>query len=113
MRIDDSTSNEDLTLIKYIGQVTGTTILWSTASAESIEELIQRATYKVRWLSGEVAPRQELLAKGVSLDNRPVAQRGDIEAPRWLLEQSVAITYHRYGNVNGGPKPECKGLASY
>jgi RHH-type proline utilization regulon transcriptional repressor/proline dehydrogenase/delta 1-pyrroline-5-carboxylate dehydrogenase len=113
VRIDDSTSNEDLTLIKYIGQVTGTTILWSTASAESIEELIQRATYKVRWLSGEVAPRQELLAKGVSLDNRPVAQRGDIEAPRWLLEQSVAITYHRYGNVNGGPKPECKGLASY
>jgi hypothetical protein len=23
----------------------------------------------------------------------------------------VAITYHRYGNPNGGPKPECKGLS--
>jgi len=112
VRIDDSTSNEDLTLIKYIGQVTGTEILFSTSTTESIDELIERATYKVRWLSGEVAPRQELLSRGVSLDNRPVAQRGDIEAPRWLLEQSVAITYHRYGNVNGGPKPVCKGLAS-
>ena len=112
VRIDDSTSNEDLALIKHIGQVTGTEILFSTSTAESIDELIERATYKVRWLSGERAPRQELLAKGVSLDGRPLAQRGDIEAPRWLLEQSVAITYHRYGNVNGGPKPVCKGLAS-
>jgi RHH-type proline utilization regulon transcriptional repressor/proline dehydrogenase/delta 1-pyrroline-5-carboxylate dehydrogenase len=39
-----------------------------------------------------------------------VAQRGDIECPRWLIEQSVAITYHRYGNPNGGPKPSCSGL---
>ena len=112
MRIDDSTSNDDLNLIKYIGQVTDTEILWSTATSESIDALIARANYKVRWLSGEVAPRKELLSKGVSLDGRPVAQRGDVEAPRWLLEQSVAITYHRYGNVNGGPKPACQGLAS-
>jgi RHH-type proline utilization regulon transcriptional repressor/proline dehydrogenase/delta 1-pyrroline-5-carboxylate dehydrogenase len=111
VRIDDSTSNEDLTLIKYIAQVTGTDIHWSTATAESFEEFIERATYKVRWLSSEKAPREELIAKGVSLDPRPVAQRGDIEAPRWLLEQSVAITHHRYGNVNGGPKPICSGLA--
>jgi len=113
VRIDDSTSKEDLALINHIAQVTKTEVLWSTASAESIEELVERARHKVRWLSGEVAPRRELLARGVSLDNRPVAQRGDIEAPRWLLEQSVAITYHRYGNVNGGPKPVCKGLASF
>jgi RHH-type proline utilization regulon transcriptional repressor/proline dehydrogenase/delta 1-pyrroline-5-carboxylate dehydrogenase len=111
VRIDDATSHEDITLINYIAQITQTEVLWSTATAESIEDLVDRAQYKVRWLSGEKAPRKELLAKGVSLDGRPVAQRGDIEAPRWLLEQSVAITYHRYGNVNGGPKPICKGLA--
>jgi RHH-type proline utilization regulon transcriptional repressor/proline dehydrogenase/delta 1-pyrroline-5-carboxylate dehydrogenase len=111
VRIDDATSHEDITLINYIAQITQTEVLWSTATAESIEDLVDRAQYKVRWLSGEKAPRKELLAKGVSLDGRPVAQRGDIEAPRWLLEQSVAITYHRYGNVNGGPKPVCKGLA--
>ena len=113
VRIDDSTSNDDIALIKYIAQVTKTEVLWSTSTAESIEELVARAQYKVRWLSGENAPSKELLSRGVSLDGRPVAQRGDIEAPRWLLEQSVAITHHRYGNVNGGPKPICKGLASY
>lgn len=111
VRVDDSTSNEDVSLINYISQLTGTEVLWSTATAESFDDLIARAQYKVRWLSSEAAPRKELLAKGVSLDSRPIAQRGDIEAPRWLLEQSVAITYHRYGNVNGGPKPECKGLS--
>ncbi|MEN9324647.1 MAG: hypothetical protein RL414_401, partial [Actinomycetota bacterium] len=111
VRIDDSTSNDDIALIKHIATMTGTTVEWSTASAESMDALIARAQYKVRWLSSEKAPRKELLAKGVSVDARPIAQRGDIEAPRWLLEQSVAITYHRYGNVNGGPKPTCKGLA--
>ena len=110
VRVDDSTSNEDISLINYIAQITGTEVLWSTASAESFDELISRSQFKVRWLSSETAPGAELMAKGVSLDTRPVAQRGDIEAPRWLLEQSVAITYHRYGNVNGGPKPICTGL---
>ena len=110
VRVDDSTSNEDTSLINYIAQITGTEVLWSTASAESFDELISRSQFKVRWLSSETAPGTELMAKGVSLDTRPVAQRGDIEAPRWLLEQSVAITYHRYGNVNGGPKPICSGL---
>jgi RHH-type proline utilization regulon transcriptional repressor/proline dehydrogenase/delta 1-pyrroline-5-carboxylate dehydrogenase len=51
-----------------------------------------------------------MLQQGISVDHRPVAQRGDIEAARWLIEQSVAITYHRYGNPNGGPKPTCSGL---
>ncbi|MEY2672969.1 MAG: hypothetical protein RLZZ508_846, partial [Actinomycetota bacterium] len=57
-------------------------------------------------------PVEELLAKGITVDHRPIAQRGDIEAPRWLQEQSVAITHHRYGNINGGPKPACPGLSA-
>ncbi len=110
VRIDDTTKNDEIALIKYIAQVTGTEVLFSSAGYESIDELVERANYKVRWLSSEVPPRAALLQKGVSLDARPVAQRGDVEAARWLLEQSVAITYHRYGNVNGGPKPACPGL---
>jgi RHH-type proline utilization regulon transcriptional repressor/proline dehydrogenase/delta 1-pyrroline-5-carboxylate dehydrogenase len=46
----------------------------------------------------------------VSVDPRALVQRGDIEMARWLLEQSVSITHHRYGNVNAGPKPACEGL---
>jgi RHH-type proline utilization regulon transcriptional repressor/proline dehydrogenase/delta 1-pyrroline-5-carboxylate dehydrogenase len=51
-----------------------------------------------------------LLRHGISVDRRALAQRGDIEMARWLLEQSVSITHHRYGNVNAGPKPTCEGL---
>jgi hypothetical protein len=46
----------------------------------------------------------------VSLDPRELAQAGDVELSRWLQEQSVAITNHRYGNVHAGPKPACRGL---
>ena len=110
VRVDDATRREETALINYISHLTGVEIEYSSAGSESIDDLVKRAQGKVRWLSSEVAPRAQLLARGVSLDARSVAQRGDIEAPRWLLEQSVAITYHRYGNINGGPKPRCVGL---
>jgi RHH-type proline utilization regulon transcriptional repressor/proline dehydrogenase/delta 1-pyrroline-5-carboxylate dehydrogenase len=61
---------------------------------------------KVRWLTSESAPTLEFLSKGISVDRRPLAQRGDIEMPRWLLEQSVSITNHRYGNIGAGPRPK-------
>jgi RHH-type proline utilization regulon transcriptional repressor/proline dehydrogenase/delta 1-pyrroline-5-carboxylate dehydrogenase len=64
----------------------------------------------VRWLADETPPTVALLEHGVSVDPRDLAQRGDIEMPRWLLEQSVSVTPHRYGNVNAGPKPNCPGL---
>ncbi|MHB8378371.1 MAG: proline dehydrogenase family protein [Acidimicrobiales bacterium] len=79
---------------------------------ESVDELVARADSfaSVRWISREVAPTLALLERGVSLDPRSLAQFGAVEMPRWLLEQSVAITNHRYGNVHAGPKPECLGL---
>jgi RHH-type proline utilization regulon transcriptional repressor/proline dehydrogenase/delta 1-pyrroline-5-carboxylate dehydrogenase len=79
---------------------------------ESVQELVNRSASfsKVRWLSGEVAPTLALLESGVSVDTRALAQSGSVELPRWLLEQSVAITNHRYGNVHAGPKPLCRGL---
>ena len=60
---------------------------------------------KIRWLSGEPAPSLSALEQGVSVDLRELAQSGAVELPRWLLEQSVSITNHRYGNVHAGPKP--------
>jgi RHH-type proline utilization regulon transcriptional repressor/proline dehydrogenase/delta 1-pyrroline-5-carboxylate dehydrogenase len=51
-----------------------------------------------------------LIDHGVSTDRRRLAQSGAVEGPRWLLEQSVALTRHRYGNVHAGPKPICRGL---
>jgi RHH-type proline utilization regulon transcriptional repressor/proline dehydrogenase/delta 1-pyrroline-5-carboxylate dehydrogenase len=79
---------------------------------ESVDELVARANSfsGVRWISREVAPTLALLESGVSVDPRALAQSGAVELPRWLLEQSVAITNHRYGNVHAGPKPQCLGL---
>ena len=79
---------------------------------ESVDELVARADSfsSVRWISREVAPTLALLERGITLDPRSLAQSGAVELPRWLLEQSVAITNHRYGNVHAGAKPACLGL---
>lgn len=110
VRFDNETTRDETAFAKYIADITGAAVEFSSSKDETIEQLVARATGKIRWLSHESPPRAALLAKGLSLDARPIAQRGDIETPRWLLEQSVCITYHRYGNVNGGPKPICPGL---
>ena len=80
---------------------------------ESVAELTDRVGgfAKVRWLSSETPPTSALLSVGLSVDPRPLAQSGAVELPRWLLEQSVAVTNHRYGNTRAGPKPECRGLS--
>jgi RHH-type proline utilization regulon transcriptional repressor/proline dehydrogenase/delta 1-pyrroline-5-carboxylate dehydrogenase len=80
---------------------------------ESADEFANHAKEfdRVRWLSAEVPPVNELMINGISCDRRPVTSRGDIEISRWFLEQSVSITQHRYGNTNAGPKPACKGLS--
>jgi RHH-type proline utilization regulon transcriptional repressor/proline dehydrogenase/delta 1-pyrroline-5-carboxylate dehydrogenase len=121
VRIDDTFSEQELTLIDFIQGASDIKLTYSAAepidvfadpTIETVEQLIERAggVSRARWLSREVAPTVELLELGVTVDRRPIAQRGDIEMPRWLLEQSVAITHHRYGNVNAGPKPHCPGL---
>ena len=32
-----------------------------------------------------------------------------VEGPRWMHEQSVCVTAHRYGNVGAGPQPAVPG----
>jgi RHH-type proline utilization regulon transcriptional repressor/proline dehydrogenase/delta 1-pyrroline-5-carboxylate dehydrogenase len=123
VRIDDSFRESHLAFLDELSNLAGITLSYSTgtlvpflgeATIETPQALVARAhtLSRVRWLSQEVAPTVALLREGVTVDRRPLAQRGDIEMPRWLLEQSVAITHHRYGNVNAGPKPTCEGLAA-
>lgn len=103
--VDESTTQAEKSLIHYISEKTGAKTIFTT-DLRDVKEKFAR----VRWLASSKPPVQEMLQQGISVDHRPVAQRGDIEATRWLIEQSVAITYHRYGNPNGGPKPSCSGL---
>jgi RHH-type proline utilization regulon transcriptional repressor/proline dehydrogenase/delta 1-pyrroline-5-carboxylate dehydrogenase len=98
--IDSDTPSDSIDYVKWISELVGTPILWAEED-NAISEC-----GKVRWLSSKDAPTLELLERGISLDCRPIASRGDIEAPRWVLEQSVSITNHRYGNVGAGPIPK-------
>jgi RHH-type proline utilization regulon transcriptional repressor/proline dehydrogenase/delta 1-pyrroline-5-carboxylate dehydrogenase len=105
--IDESTTQVEKSLIHHVCETTGTKVIFAN-DLKDVKEKFSR----VRWLASSKPPVLEMLQQGISIDHRPVAQRGDIECPRWLIEQSVAITYHRYGNPNGGPKPSCSGLTS-
>jgi RHH-type proline utilization regulon transcriptional repressor/proline dehydrogenase/delta 1-pyrroline-5-carboxylate dehydrogenase len=121
VRVDESFNESQRSLIDTVVHEAGVSIAYSAlktvacapeAFVEASVGLVARADSlsRVRWLSKEVAPTVALLEKGVSVDSRGLTQRGDVEIARWLLEQSVSITHHRYGNVNAGPKPRCAGL---
>lgn len=104
--VDGTTTQPELELVNYIMNVaTVDAVISGNPNSVSGDYA------KVRWLAASNPPRYELLSRGISVDHRPIAQRGDIETPRWLLEQSVSVTHHRYGNVNGGPKPHVLGLS--
>ena len=122
VRVDERFTLDQRSLVAFILSQAGLRASFSVdapnlnvpdATVESCADLVERAESvgRVRWLSSETPPTYELLEHGVTTDRRALAQRGDVEMARWLLEQSIAITYHRYGNVNGGPKPRCPGLA--
>lgn len=121
VRIDSGTTKDELDFLSWIKKDLGVKLRLSADTlipglsnlvVEKWEEFVHHATEfdRVRWLSAELAPTNALMEVGVGFDRRSISQRGDIELPRWLLEQSVSITQHRYGNTNAGPKPKCAGL---
>ena len=121
VRVDDSFSLDHAAYVRGLTALAGLDVEFSAetivkealnVTLESADELAARLPpfTKVRWLSGEVAPAAQMLDHDVRLDTRVLAQAGAVELPRWLLEQSVSITNHRYGNLNAGPKPRVDGL---
>ncbi len=121
VRLDDRVSPQELRYLLGLRTLASLAIEFSAASpidglsdmrVESAEAFSLRVANfdKIRWLSGEPAPSLSALEQGVSVDLRELAQSGAVELPRWLLEQSVSITNHRYGNVHAGPKPPALGL---
>ncbi|MFA5918358.1 MAG: bifunctional proline dehydrogenase/L-glutamate gamma-semialdehyde dehydrogenase [Candidatus Nanopelagicaceae bacterium] len=116
VRIDNEVSKEWIEYIEWVIHESSTCVEWSAATfvencpsarIESEEDLLARdlALDKVRWLCATTPPTLAFLNQGTSVDSRPLAQNGAVEMPRWLLEQSVSITNHRYGNVGAGPRP--------
>ena len=98
--IDSTVDKSVIEYIEWVSNLVGTKVEFNRSNAPIGD------CSKVRWLRDGAAPIAELLTRGISVDVRPIAARGDVETPRWLLEQSVSITNHRYGNVGAGPQPE-------
>jgi RHH-type proline utilization regulon transcriptional repressor/proline dehydrogenase/delta 1-pyrroline-5-carboxylate dehydrogenase len=123
IRVDDDFTLDQANYVRRLVELADLEVVFSSASKvdfvpgatiEPIDELVQRASSfaKIRWLSAETPPTLELLENGVSVDRRVLAQSGSVELARWLVEQSVSITSHRYGNTHAGPKPQCRGLSA-
>ena len=121
LRVDAQVTSAEIEYLRSLCELAGVTIDYSSATLlrglfdvtlESVDEFVARSDSFswVRWISDEEAPTDVLVARGVRVDTRTLAQCGAVELPRWLLEQSVAITNHRYGNLHAGPKPNCPGL---
>ncbi len=121
VRLDEHVTPEQVRYLRGLCGLAGLTVEFSAGAVirgllditlESPEEMAGRSAEfaRVRWLSREAPPTPAFLEHGASVDPRPLAQHGAVELPRWLLEQSVAITNHRYGDVAAGPKPACPGL---
>lgn len=106
VRTDERTSKEAMQVLEWLASRSQITIHFSNGT--SIHDFLlaasSREIEKVRWLSSECAPVAELLELGISTDTRSIAQNVKVELPRWLREQSVSITNHRYGNIGAGPR---------
>jgi RHH-type proline utilization regulon transcriptional repressor/proline dehydrogenase/delta 1-pyrroline-5-carboxylate dehydrogenase len=122
VRVDADTSSADLESVRRLAARTGTRIVLSSTTSrgadtavESVEDAVTRVSRgqvsRVRWLSAEDPGDLAVvgLDAGVSVDRRPIAASVAIEGPRWMHEQSVCVTAHRYGNVGAGPQPRVPG----
>ncbi len=122
VRVDADTRGADLESVRRLAARTGTQIVLSATVSRGADTVIESVTQararvarggvsRVRWLSAEDPGDLALvgLDAGVSLDRRPIAGSVSVEAPRWMHEQSVCITAHRYGNVGAGPQPRVPG----
>jgi RHH-type proline utilization regulon transcriptional repressor/proline dehydrogenase/delta 1-pyrroline-5-carboxylate dehydrogenase len=119
VRVDAGTSSAHLESVRRMAARTGTRIVLSASvsrGADTVVEPVEAArarvasgsVSRVRWLSAEDPGDLALvgLDAGVSVDRRPIAGSVAVEGPRWMHEQSVCVTAHRYGNVGAGPQPQ-------
>lgn len=124
VRTDGSTTQTQRSLIAEIAQIAGTSFDWSYAEEETESELLARLgahasntspteAVRIRALcpvSGDF--RREVAQRGIVIDHSAFVTDGRIELLRWVKEQCVTITNHRYGNIGAAPCPPVPGTPS-
>ncbi|MDQ1436686.1 MAG: RHH-type transcriptional regulator, proline utilization regulon repressor / proline dehydrogenase [Acidimicrobiaceae bacterium] len=106
VRVEDGeSSSEDLDLCLLAARTVGTPVVVSRAEDESWEALAARlpglGVSRIRVLGGPVAEGLLRAANAAwvhVLDEQPVAE-GRVELRRWVREQAISRTLHRYGNL--------------
>ncbi|MEY2419300.1 MAG: RHH-type transcriptional regulator, proline utilization regulon repressor / proline dehydrogenase [Actinomycetota bacterium] len=104
VRVGEGATERDVQRCQLAAKVAGVTLV---ISRDSDDEFIARVgnlrAGKVRVL-GRVADAIYAACDehGIAVDDAPVSSVGRIEMLRWVREQSVTQTMHRYGNVRHG-----------
>jgi RHH-type proline utilization regulon transcriptional repressor/proline dehydrogenase/delta 1-pyrroline-5-carboxylate dehydrogenase len=101
VRVGEGATVDDLERCHAAAKVAGVTLVVSRdADAEFIARLESMKPSKVRAL-GRVSDAIYAACDehGIPIDDAPVVSAGRIELLRWVREQSVSRTMHRYGNV--------------
>lgn len=101
----NSTTSTDAQLLRAAARIIGTPIEFSTPDTESEEELLSRLSGQ----TGEVRLRilsevtNDLLrvahASGITIDDSPVTGVGRLDLLRFVKEQAISQTMHRYGRL--------------
>lgn len=105
LRVDTGTAAAAIEVARAAARRCGTPIEVSDASIESTESLLRRIdadavpVERVRWLAAAPAPTADLADRAVSVETSPIHPDGRVELPRWLKEQSISETAHRYGRL--------------
>ena len=96
--------DEELAKAAHAARITGTPLTVSRAGSESAgalaARLVDRPDARLRLLG---PPEPEVLAAaaehGITVLDEPICSHGRIELVRWLREQVISRSLHRYGNV--------------
>lgn len=93
-------------LMRLASELTGTPVEFSFGDSEPDAELanrIEKLTRPFTFFRTLSPPRESLMravhASGMNWIDGPLAATGRVELTRWLREQSVTETWHRYGNL--------------
>ncbi len=119
VRIGDATTPDQIELARLAASTTGTAVSFSSDTPRAIVDLVVESTNELgRRIVGRPPSRLRLLADvgddalrraawraGVTVDTTDLVADGRVELARWLREQSISITAHRYGSFNGAPMP--------
>jgi len=107
-RVDEAVGADEVAILHLAASTCGVALELSTTAEETDGALAARlaasGVSRLRLLAPAAdAVRAAAHAAGIVVDDSPVLDHGRIELLRWVREQAISRTRHRYGNVLPDP----------